>query len=71
MGDFIYLVGPNHTLQVFGVRLVGANAENGTKLLLTAVFILFVIVAAWRCAEWPACCCHDGETSRLHFGRGR
>jgi hypothetical protein len=29
MGNMIQLVGPNHTLQLFGVKLVGVNAESG------------------------------------------
>jgi small-conductance mechanosensitive channel len=44
MGDLIRLVGPESAIEVLGVRLVGLNAENGTKLLFTLAFIAFVIV---------------------------
>ncbi len=36
------LIGPNQTIQIFGVRLVGVNAENARKLLITALFLLVV-----------------------------
>jgi small-conductance mechanosensitive channel len=32
-------IGPNGALQVFGIRLVGVNAENGQKLALSLLFI--------------------------------
>lgn len=37
------LIGPNGTVQILGVRLVGVNVENGRKLLITALFL----VAVW------------------------
>ena len=33
------VVGPNHALQMFGVTLVGVNAENGKKLLFSLVLL--------------------------------
>ncbi len=42
MNHFIRFVGPKHALELFGVKLVGINAENGTKLLFT--IILFVVM---------------------------
>jgi hypothetical protein len=39
MNDPIRLVGTEEAIEVFGVRLVGANAESGRKLLFTLVFI--------------------------------
>ena len=33
------LIGPNETVQVLGVPLVGVNAENGRKLVITIVFL--------------------------------
>jgi small-conductance mechanosensitive channel len=42
--DIIELVGPNQALAVFGVKLVGANAENAKKLLFTIVFVLVVVL---------------------------
>lgn len=35
------------TLELFGVRLVGATSENGRKLLLTIALILVVWLATW------------------------
>ena len=39
---FIDLVGPNQALSIFGVKLVGVTAENGRKLLLTLLVLLFL-----------------------------
>jgi small-conductance mechanosensitive channel len=40
--SFLELVGPRQTLQLFGVRLVGVNAENGKKLIFSIVFVVCV-----------------------------
>jgi len=42
MGSFIQLVGPHHSLQIFGVTLVGLNVDNGKKFLFSVVFLLVV-----------------------------
>jgi small-conductance mechanosensitive channel len=34
-------------LQIFGVRLIGATAENGRKLLLTLAFIVAALALGW------------------------
>ena len=39
MERIVRFVGPNRALELFGVKLVGFNAENGTKLLFTLVLI--------------------------------
>ena len=39
MGNIVQFVGPHQTLQLFGVQLVGLTAENGKKLLFSAIFI--------------------------------
>lgn len=44
MDDIVELVGPNRALAIFGVKLVGANAENAKKLLFTLVFVLLVVL---------------------------
>ena len=44
MGGIVQLVGKNHALQIFGVTMVGVNAQNGRKLLFTLVFILLVVL---------------------------
>jgi small-conductance mechanosensitive channel len=43
LNDIIRLVGPNHAVEIFGIRLVGVNAENGGKLLFTVAFIVIVV----------------------------
>lgn len=42
MNDWISLVGPNGTVQLFGVKLVGVNAENGGKLLISVCYLIAV-----------------------------
>lgn len=42
MREFVEL-GPKGTVHVFGVKLVGANAENAGKLFATIVFVLLVL----------------------------
>jgi small-conductance mechanosensitive channel len=37
-----HLIGANNTVQILGVRLVGVNAENGRKFVITALFLLVV-----------------------------
>jgi small-conductance mechanosensitive channel len=39
----IRFVGPNRALELFGVKLVGINAENGKKLLFTLVLVAMVM----------------------------
>jgi small-conductance mechanosensitive channel len=41
---FIRFVGPNQSLEVFGVRLVGINADSGKKLLFTLALIAFMML---------------------------
>lgn len=43
MESYIRLVGPHHAVEVLGVKLVGVNAENGTKLLFTLLFIALML----------------------------
>jgi small-conductance mechanosensitive channel len=40
------LVGPNHAVEILGVRLVGVSAETGTKLLITVGLVVLVVVLA-------------------------
>lgn len=46
MASIIDIVGPNHALAIFGVKLVGATTENLKKLLFSIVFVLAVLLAA-------------------------
>jgi small-conductance mechanosensitive channel len=42
LGNWIELVGPHQAVRIFGVTLVGVNAENGRKLLFTICFIVLI-----------------------------
>jgi len=42
--NFFRLVGPEQAVELFGVRLVGINAENLTKLVFTLIFIAVVLL---------------------------
>jgi len=44
MNELVRLVGPERAVEVFGVRLVGVNAESGKKLLFTVIFIAVVLL---------------------------
>jgi hypothetical protein len=45
MTPAIQFAGKDHALQLFGVRLVGVDPENGKKLLLSVDFLLLLIAA--------------------------
>jgi small-conductance mechanosensitive channel len=53
---FVRLVGPNQAVELFGIRLVGVNAENGLKLLVTIVFVIVTLTLArgirWGASRW-------------------
>ena len=53
MGNVFQLVGPHQVVQLFGVKLVGINAENGKKLLFSIVFIALVMLLG-RFLRWLA-----------------
>jgi small-conductance mechanosensitive channel len=43
MMQVLELVGPNKAVQLFGVKLVGVNADNGGKLLFSLAFVLLLL----------------------------
>jgi small-conductance mechanosensitive channel len=43
----MFEIDPSGVLRVFGVALIGANAQNGKKLLLTLAFIVAILLLAW------------------------
>ena len=51
MNSFIQFVGPNQSLQLFGIRLLGLNALTTHKLLFTACFFIFLGVKPWKFHE--------------------
>ena len=50
MSHVITLVGPTRAVQLFGVKLVGVNAENGHKLLFSIIFSLLLFLVS-RCVS--------------------
>ncbi|HYX37103.1 MAG TPA: mechanosensitive ion channel domain-containing protein [Oligoflexus sp.] len=44
--DSFFMIGPLGTLHVFGIKLVGLNADNGGKLLITFIFICLALILA-------------------------
>ncbi len=44
VGEIVRLVGPEGGVEILGVRLVGVNAENGRKLLLTFALIALALL---------------------------
>ena len=44
VGSVLQLTGPKETVVLFGVKLVGVNAENGKKLLFSLIFVLGVFL---------------------------
>src|SRR4051812_15733205 len=46
VAEFVRFVEPNHALELFGVRLVGVNAENGKKRFFTVVLIVVLSVVS-------------------------
>ena len=42
--DVIEVAGPRRAVEILGVELVGVNAENGRKVVLTIVFVLLVLL---------------------------
>ena len=47
MGQYLQLVGPKKVVEIFGIKLVGVNAENGHKLLVSLVFVAVIMAAGW------------------------
>jgi small-conductance mechanosensitive channel len=47
VGQYFQLVGPQKVVQVFGIKLVGVNAENAHKLLASIIFVAVVMLVGW------------------------
>lgn len=47
MNQVLQFVGPKGAVQLFGVKLVGINGENGRKLLFSLAYIAIVWLLAW------------------------
>jgi small-conductance mechanosensitive channel len=44
VADVVQVEGPSRAVRVFGVRLVGMNAENGKKLLFSMIFVVALLL---------------------------
>ena len=66
LGDFIQIVGPTHAVELFGIRLVGINADVGKKLLFTLVFLLVVFLGG-RILRWVTARATGGPEARSAF----
>lgn len=49
----VRLVGPNRVVELFGVKLVGVNADNGKKLIFSVVFVCAVYLLG-KVLRWLA-----------------
>jgi small-conductance mechanosensitive channel len=47
VGNIVQLVGPKGVIELFGVKLVGVNLENGKKLLFSVIFIAVIMTIGW------------------------
>ena len=61
------LVGPNHAVEVLGVKFVGVNAENGKKLLLTLAYIAVVLLLGRGARAVVRRVLHDRRDERIAF----
>ena len=52
--DVLQFVGPNRAVQLFGVKLVGVNAENGGKLLFSLAFVGVLLLLTWSARQASA-----------------
>jgi small-conductance mechanosensitive channel len=67
MTDWIRLVGPERAVEIFGIRLVGVNAESAKKLLFTLVFTAAVLLLARVLRRLVRRLGHDLERERAEF----
>ncbi len=61
MDSFFRLVGPNRAVELFGVKLVGINAENGMKVLVTLIFIILVMAINHVVMKWARSATRRGQ----------
>jgi small-conductance mechanosensitive channel len=67
MNELVHFVGPHQSLQIFGVRLVGLNAENGRKLVLTIVFLGIVWLIGFGARALTRSVVADRKDKRFRF----
>ena len=49
--EVLRFVGPDYSAELFGIRLIGVNADSGAKLLVSLLFIAGVIIVS-RLLQW-------------------
>ena len=64
---FVEFSGPQHSLTIFGLRLIGVNAVTGHKLLLTLGFLAVVLSVNWIIQGLLRLATRKKETKRWVF----
>jgi len=67
MDSFFRLVGPERAVELFGVRLVGMNAENLAKLVFTLVFIAVVLLLGHLARGITSRVLHGRDSEQVQF----
>ena len=47
MPSFLHIVGPNRSLEIFGINMVGLDAKNLHRFIITLVFLAAVFTIGW------------------------
>ncbi len=56
MHKIFQITQPNGAIEIFGVRLVGVNADTGKKLLFTLVFVIAILLVGRGLRELTRLC---------------
>lgn len=67
MSEWIQLVGPNQTVEIAGIKLVGVNAENGAKFLVSIILVIFVLLVGRLIGGVTSFLSKDQRHERLEF----
>ena len=67
MDKVIRFVGPNRAVELFGIKLVGVNAENGWKLIFTVVFIAVLLLLTYFLRRAARYVLHGRGYERVEF----
>ncbi len=70
LGAIVRIVGPNHALEVFGIKLVGVNAENGIKLLFTVLLFVVLLFLSKLARQLARGATRSGERSAFWVRQG-
>lgn len=67
LSPFVEITGPARSVHLFGIRLVGVNAETGTKLLLTISLVALVFAIGYLFRLFARKLLARREDTKLHF----